>query len=151
MPNWCEGTLKVRGTKENIKRFVLEGLHPVDLFGDAKSELTVNEFGNINSNETCWIEKTRRGFVEGVELYLSEYEDDERLTAVFDSKFAWGINADELLRTCKKYHVDMKIHAFEQGMEFNQVIEIIDGEVIHDYEIHFTDYKWECVCPKLGG
>lgn len=57
MPNWCEGTLKVRGTKENIKRFVLEGLHPVDLFGDAKSELTVNEFGNINSNETCWIEK----------------------------------------------------------------------------------------------
>lgn len=89
MPNWCEGTLKVRGTKENIKRFVLEGLHPVDLFGDAKSELTVNEFGNINSNETCWIEKTRRGFVEGVEVYLSEYEDDERLTAVFDSKFAW--------------------------------------------------------------
>lgn len=45
----------------------------------------------------------------------------------------------------------MKIHAFEQGMEFNQVIEIIDGEVIHDYEIHFTDYQWECVCPKLGG
>ena len=130
MPNWCEGTLKVRGTKENVKRFVLEGLHPVDLFGDAKSELTVNEFGDI---------------------YLSEYEDDERLTAVFDSKFAWGINADELLRTCKKYHVDMKIHAFEQGMEFNQVIEIIDGEVIHDYEIHFTDYQWECVCPKLGG
>ena len=61
------------------------------------------------------------------------------------------INADELLRTCKKYHVDMKIHAFEQGMEFNQVIEIVDGEVIHDYEIHFTDYQWECVCPKLGG
>lgn len=102
MPNWCEGALKVRGTKENIKRFVLEGLHPVDLFGDAKSELTVNEFGDINSNETCWIEETRRGFVEGVEVYLSEYEDDERLTAVFDSKFAWGINADELLRTCKK-------------------------------------------------
>lgn len=28
MPNWCEGTLKVRGTKENVKRFVLEGLPP---------------------------------------------------------------------------------------------------------------------------
>lgn len=25
MPNWYEGTLKVRGTKENVKRFVLEG------------------------------------------------------------------------------------------------------------------------------
>lgn len=24
MPNWCEGSLKVRGTKENMTRFILE-------------------------------------------------------------------------------------------------------------------------------
>lgn len=34
MPNWCEGTLKVRGTKENVKKFVLEGLHPVGFMGE---------------------------------------------------------------------------------------------------------------------
>lgn len=91
MPNWCKGALKVRGTKENITRFILEGLHPVNLIGEMKSKLTLDKYGDINSNETCWIENTTRGFVEGVELYLSRYEDDETLIAVFDSKFAWGL------------------------------------------------------------
>lgn len=101
MPNWCEGSLKVRGTKASLKTFILE--------------------------------------------------DDEILVVVFDSKFAWGINASELLETCIKYHVDMKIHAFEMGMEFNQVIEIIDGKIVKDEELHFKDYQWDRICPKLGG
>ena len=29
MPNWIRGDLKVRGTKENIKKFLLEGLEPI--------------------------------------------------------------------------------------------------------------------------
>lgn len=116
MPNWCEGSLKVRGTKENLTRFILEGLHPVGFLGEERERLSKNEYGDIDSNETCWIENTRRGFVKGVEVYFSEYEDDEIFVAVFDSKFAWGISADELLKTCEKYHVDMKIHGFERGM-----------------------------------
>ena len=102
MPNWCEGSLKVRGTKENMTKFILEGLHPVGFLGEEHPKLSVNEYGDIDSNETCWIENTRRGFVEGVEVYLSEYENDEIFVAVFDSKFAWGISADELLKTCEK-------------------------------------------------
>lgn len=151
MPNWCKGALKVRGTKENITRFILEGLHPVNLIGEMKSKLTLDKYGDINSNETCWIENTTRGFVEGVELYLSRYEDDETLIAVFDSKFAWGIDAEELLKTCKKYHVDIKIHAFERGMKFNQVVEIVDEKIVQDKEIHFENYMWDCICPNMGG
>ena len=151
MPNWCKGTLKVRGTKENITKFIIEGLHPVGFLGEEHSKLALNEYGDIYSNETCWIENTRRGFVEGVEVYLSEYENDEIFVAVFDSKFAWGISADELLKTCEKYHVDMKIHGFERGMEFNQVIEIIDGKILKDEEFHFEDYQWDCICPNMGG
>lgn len=26
MPNWCEGTLKVRGSLENVRRFMEEGI-----------------------------------------------------------------------------------------------------------------------------
>ena len=141
MPNWCKGSLKVRGTKASLKTFILEGLHPVGFLGEEREKLSLNEYGDIYSEETCWIENTRRGFVE----------DDEILVVVFDSKFAWGINASELLETCIKYHVDMKIHAFEMGMEFNQVIEIIDGKIVKDEELHFKDYQWDCICPKLGG
>ena len=51
----------------------------------------------------------------------------------------------------KKYGVDMRIHAFERGMEFNQIIEIIDGEVTKNEELRFDDYIWDCICPKMGG
>lgn len=151
MPNWCEGTLKVRGTKENVKKFVLEGLHPVGFMGEKHERLSLNEYGDIDSNETCWIENTDRGFVEGVEVYFSEYEDDKIFVAIFDSKFAWGIDSSELLETCIKYNVDMKIHAFEQEMEFNQVIEIVDKKIVQDKEIHFENYMWDCICPNIGG
>ena len=151
MANWCEGNLKVRGTKENMTKFILEGLHPVGLLGEEHPKLSLNEYGDIYSNERCWIENTRRGFVKGVEVYLSEYGDNEIFIAVFDSKFAWGISANELLKTCKKYHVDMKIHGFERGMEFNQVIEIVDGKILKDEELQFEDYQWDCICPNMGG
>ena len=29
MPNWCRGTLKVRGKKKNVIEFMLKGLKPV--------------------------------------------------------------------------------------------------------------------------
>lgn len=32
-----------------------------------------------------------------------------------------------------------------------QVIEIIDGKIVKDEELHFKDYQWDCICPKLGG
>ena len=48
-------------------------------------------------------------------------------------------------------HVDMKIHGFEMGMEFNQDIEIVDGRILKDEELHFENYQWDCICPNMGG
>lgn len=33
MPNWCRGTLKVRGKKKNVIEFMLKGLKPVGVLG----------------------------------------------------------------------------------------------------------------------
>lgn len=49
------------------------------------------------------------------------------------------------------YDIDIKIYAFEAGMEFNQDIEIIKGKIIKDDEIKFENYQWECIEPNLGG
>ena len=149
MPNWCVGTLKVRGEKTNLERFVFEGLKPVGVLGDAKEPLKRDEWGDIHTKETCWIEGTRRGFVRGLELYLSEIEDDGIIA--LDAKFAWCIDVEGLRKACQKYNVDMRMYAFEQGMQFNQEVEIINGEITMDNEITFDDYKWECICPDLGG
>lgn len=45
----------------------------------------------------------------------------------------------------------MKIYGFEKGMQFNRNVEIINGEILKDEEINFDDYKWECICPNIGG
>ena len=35
MPNWCKGSLKVRGKISDLKKFVQQGLEPVSYIGDA--------------------------------------------------------------------------------------------------------------------
>jgi hypothetical protein len=154
MPNWCEGTLKVRGKTKDLKRFILEGLQPVTFLGDRCEPLKPDEnYGwNVSAKGTLYIENTYRGFVENLDVYLDNDDEDTDIICL-DSKFAWGISPTELQKTCIKYHVDMKIYAFECGMEFNRDIEIVDGEIVKDEEITFKgkDYTWECICPKMGG
>ena len=151
MPNWSEGCLKVRGKAANVKKFILEGLKPVDFFGEDLPKLELSDIGEVESDKNCWIEGTNRGFVENLLVDFSFVEDEETFTAVLDTKFAWAADAEELLALCKKYSVDMKLYAFEKGNEFNQDILIVDGQILRDNRIAFEDYNWECICPTLGG
>ena len=151
MPNWSEGCLKVRGKAADVKKFVLEGLKPVDFFGTELPKLELSDIGEVESKGVCWIEGTNRGFVENLLVDFSFYEDEETFTAVLDAKFAWAADTEELLALCKKYSVDMKLYTFERGGEFNQDILIVGGEILKDNRITFEDYAWECICPTLGG
>lgn len=151
MPNWCKGCLKVRGTTANVKKFILEGLKPVDLLGNELLKLELSDIGEVESKSACWIEGTTRGFVENLYEDFSFVEDDEIFTAILDAKFAWAVDAVELLALCKKYDVDMKLYAFERGGEFNQDILIAGKEILKDNRITFEDYIWECICPTVGG
>ena len=151
MPNWCEGKLKVRGTVENIKKFCSENLLSVDKEGNYVINFWFNSLGSIDDKRQCYIKGTRRGFVDRCYCELADYKKDDIVILFIDARFAWGISADELLEICKKYSVDMKIYAFERGMEYNQDIEIVNGEIIKDDEIHFEDYNWECIDPEIGG
>lgn len=150
MPNWCKGTLRVRGTKENLTKFVLEGLRPVTYIGQELVPLKINDNGCIEGDR-CWIKGTYRGFVTDLSEDTYYWKDEEKTTIALDTEFAWGIEPKELLISCKEYGVDMRIYAFEQGMEFNQNIEIIDGKITKNEEITFDDYYWDCICPTVGG
>lgn len=151
MPNWSKGCLKVRGKAANVKKFILEGLKPVDFFGNELPKLELSDIGEVETGKECWIEGTQRGFVENLYADFSFVEDDETFTATLDAKFAWAADAEELLALCKKYSVNMKLYAFEKGMGFNQDILIVDGEIRRDCRIEFEDYNWECICPTVGG
>lgn len=152
MPNWCEGTLKVRGKVKDLKKFCLEGLRPIYCLGGEQKPLKLNEYGDLSYSKTCWIENSRRGFVEGIDVCFSDFEEDEDTQIIcLDARFAWVITSELLVETCKKYHVDMRIYAFERGMEFNQEVEIVNGKITRDVEITFDDYRWECINPEMGG
>lgn len=146
MPNWCVGSLKVRGKQENLINFIKNGLLPLGT--KLKEDDTCNL--NLYCKGTCHIKNTYRGFVDNLDVYF--YDSDKNpFTIVLNTRFAWGIDAEQLLTICKEYNVDMNIYAYERGMEFNQYIEIVNGEIVRDDEIKFNDYMWECPNPELGG
>lgn len=150
MPNWCAGTLRVRGTKYDLTKFILEGLQPITYIGQNLAPLKIDDIGCINGDR-CWIKGTYRGFILGLDESIDDWNDEGKIAIGLEAEFAWGISAEELLQSCKKYGVDMRIHAFERGMQFNQIIEVIDGEITKDEEVKFDDYDWDCICPNIGG
>lgn len=160
MPNWCEGRLKIRGTKESVLRFFNEGIELYELFGTNVVEHTarfddwfieINVPGNKSHN--IYVKDTNRGFIENSNTSIYFVEDDEKdeVIAVFDYKQAWTIRVEDFVEISKKFGIDLKIYAFERGMEFNKDIEVVKGEIVKNEIIEFGNYVWECVDPFVGG
>lgn len=163
MPNWCKGNLKVRGKKEDIKRFLEDGTCLLEGFWEVKEikpDIIINDCDEIEfknkdkekDRECLYIKGTRRHFIDPIESYIQLYDSgEESIICLENFKSAWGIDSAALRIISKRYNIDFKIYAFEAGMEFNQDVEIIKGTIIKDEEIQFEDYQWECIEPNLGG
>lgn len=156
MPNWCEGTLKVRGTIEDLKNFILNGLLPVDPIGRMKEQLSLDGESEtsiyiLSISDALYVKGTRRAFCEPDYIEVSSDEPNDKAIITMPFKQAWAILADDLLDACKEFNVDMKIQGFERGMQFSQIVEIVDGEIRQDEEIEYDDWEWDCPCPELGG
>ena len=167
MPNWCEGSLKVRGTKDAVKKFMMEALEPLQnelaiFVAESKGveppkPNQVNiicddewEF-SISANEGFYIKGTQRNFIKGEARLYHDGEIADRILVTENFSAAWGIESAPYVELSKKYNVDFRIYGFEKGMEFNQDIEIIHGEIVKDKVIQFDNYKWDCIFPNLGG
>lgn len=154
MANWICGDLKVRGTKENIKKFLIEGL--ISTGSKIRPEIIRDDtwkFSIRSNTDSFYIKDTRRSFIEKEEIhtYINDWEDDEERVIVLEYKSAWGIDVVGLVNLSKEFNIDFKILGFELGMEFNQDVEIIKGKIIKNEEITFDDYEWECIRPHIGG
>lgn len=156
MPNWCEGSLKVRGNVDALKAFIFEGLQPVTFLGDNNAPLPKDDCDELhlfiqNKGNTLWMKNTRRHFCEPDYIEVAFESKDDIQVLIMPMKAACHIEAEALLSLCKEFKVDMKIQGFEQGMQFSQLIEIIDGEIIKDEELKYPDWDWDCPCPRMGG
>ncbi len=146
MPNWCEGTLKIRGTAKQVLAFVKTAFEAGEYMIEHSNDLYL--FVALKNN--AWLKGSKRAFCSGY-IEIGTASEDEKDVAAINFMQAWNIRTEDLLRLAQETGVDLKIYAFEQGVQFNRDIEIVDGEVIKDDVIKFDNYLWDCICPLIGG
>lgn len=160
MPNWIEGTLKIRGPKENVLRFFEEGIGHCSV----NSECPIDELYKIDQGDEedsfiyvsifkiVWVKDTKRAFLEPQDfsIYLDIYSDDQAY-ACANVRQAWGFDTEDWAEISKKYGVDIRLYGIEGGMQFGQIIEFHNGETILNQGMEFNDYYWECPFPFMGG
>lgn len=164
MPNWCKGTLKIRGKKEDIVNFLEKGtcfLNDSFELKEISPEVRLNgnyelEIKNINKEkgmDYLYIIGTHRNFIDPIKKWIDIYSFDKKevIICLDGFKAAWGIDSVELSKISHKYNIDIKVYGFERGMEFNQDVEIIKGRIIKNQELKFENYVWECTNPEIGG
>ena len=148
MPNWAEGSLKLRGKCENIASALKEMLlnNTVTLEEEWDGVLLVFN----NTDPYFYINKTRRAFINQnqIEVWL---EEEFCIVELDNFQQAWSAIPENYQEISSKFDVDIKIFTFERGMEFTQEIEISKGEIIKNVCLEYDDYQWEVPFSNLGG
>lgn len=168
MPNWVEGTFRARGSKENIKKFLQEGLEAcyglkitteIDENDDSlyvtfkNPEIAENDYKH-KYHDTLYIKDTRRNFIEDLcgEIYAYKKKSNGEFQFTSSFKSAWAIDTEPLVNIAEKYEIDIRVNGFERGMEFEQLLEISrKGQIKCESVISYDDWDWQCPMPLLGG
>lgn len=146
MPNWCEGVMKLRGTKDNILKFLKEGFKPYY----KNSAIEIDEFGEeVNIINVNYIENTCRAFVD--EQYFYIIEDEDPTIASIKMRQAWDFSAGDFMAISEKYGLDIRLFGWERGMQFSREVEIIKGKVTKDETKIYDNWDWEVPFSDLGG
>lgn len=179
MPNWCEGNIRFRGKLEDILRMLKNELkycyydderntQVIGIDQDIVPEKARLEghvviapptLPKLDSPRTGWWywNETRRAFPNfdgGVEVDFwspSDDEKDEWIAFFPEFKQAWGVEVEDWVRYSQDYNLDVRIFAWECGMEFGEDIEIIKGDITKCNGIHYDNWGWDCPMPTYGG
>ena len=155
MANMIEGTLKFRGTRENIEKFMSEGL---GVLGHYEGRKSLSDF-LIDDSDEDGIEYFVRNdsiWVKGIAAYISEgqyytFTNKDILILCLNLEEKWGFESDRWLEISQKYNLDIRLYGIEKGMQFCQEVIIVDGKIEKDHTWKYDDWDWECPFPKMGG
>lgn len=140
MPNWAEGSLKLRGRSENIASALKQMLLNDTVTLEDEWDGTLLKFNN--TAPYFYINETRRAFIEQeqIEVWL---EEEFCIVELDNFKQAWSVIPENYQEISSKFDIDIKIFTFECGMEFTQEIEISKGEIIKNVCYEYDNYQWE--------
>lgn len=149
MPNWIEGTMKVRGTAQSVVTFL------ENAFDASVSKHTYGSDIEYSFPDWTYIKESRRAFVWGnIDCYVDGSKNHAIVTIPI--RQAWSFTPfdgaeQRWINLSKEYSVDIRLQGFECGMEFYQDLEITNGEITIDRVIQYDNWDWECPMPRLGG
>lgn len=149
MPNWAEGSLKLRGKKENIAQALKYMFCTADNV-EIEEDLEIGWFELTTTAPYFYINGTRRAIIQNNKLSFW-LDDDYLVIEINDFNQAWAVKPENYQEISSKFDVDIKIFTFECGMEFTQEIEISKGEIIKNICYEYDDYQWEVPFSNLGG
>lgn len=155
MPNWCQGTLKVRGEYDKLKTFLENALEECSYYGNPPEGPLLEveeppEYADITLHRMAYLKASSRGFIKDGASFLLEKKAGKQIIFL-EAQFAWDIKTEELQWLSQEYGVDLKITAFERGMQFERDVEIVQGFIVLDSTKEYQDYAWMCPCPTVGG
>lgn len=175
MPNWIRGSLKLRGTYENIKRFFMDGImvyrydwetsshipQPQETWLEVYDEPDDFEIDILN-DEWAHVEGTQRAFItNGTNIHIEkrqklEASDDEPIIiTVCEIQQAWSFKEDDWIDISKKYGVDLKLYGIEAGTGITEEMIIINGNLlqhkVYKYGHNYDQFLWDCPIPWFGG
>ena len=109
MPNWIEGTLKLRGKTKDLRRFFKTAIQPCACFGKEpyKQEDFIEfdfheDWAEVHIKEDAYIEGTQRAFIND-ECY-AEFEDDEDTVCIpIRQAWAWKAKNDQQREAIKEF------------------------------------------------
>ena len=174
MPNWCEGSLKLRGKYEDILRFWQEGVNAYSYSADRNNErgtdlIPKEEWYEIEEWEdsttianhissSCWIyiEGTKRAFVDDSFCSYTILKDSSgKAIMAIPFRQAWAIRQQDWVDIANKYNLEIKIYAIESGMGFYCSFHVLsDGAILENNFCQtdkYEDFVWNCPFPWMGG
>lgn len=174
MPNWCEGSLKLKGKYDDILRFWQEGVNAYSYSADRNNERGIDlipkeEWYDFDKGENylrieneippaawIYIEGTKRAFIDSSFCGFDIFKlPNDQVILVLPFKQAWSIVQTDWIDIATKYGLEIKIYAIEAGTGFWCTFHVLRDGAIIDNNFHqpegYEDFVWNCPFPWMGG
>ena len=152
MPNWIEGTFRVKGSKENIERFILGALKASD--DREGGVIRDDEMFFVNeSGGSLWLVDSSRQFLD--EEYIEPFKTKDG-KYIFSCRYrgAWGIDRERIVALSEEYGVRIKVNGYERGTQYEEMLDVDNGKIVGQRKIEYEEYEewvWNCDMPNMGG
>lgn len=158
MPNWIEGSMRIRGKSKDVYRFLTNAFKPIselekEEINIEKYEYSDGEGAYISIPDYFYLDGSRRAFSRLTrDIYIEDISSEKETTCTIKMRQAWAWFNEKFYKSLSdKYDVDIRLIGWEHGMGYKGEMLVIRGQDPLYTETKYDNWEWETECPYLGG